>query len=206
MKRIIIGIAGGTGSGKTTVAKKISQHFKSKVIVIQHDSYYKDCSHLSAKERKKVNFDHPWALETNLLVKHLKQLSGGETIKKPMYCFKTHKRRTIQIIKPRPIIVVEGILIFTHPELRRLMDIKIFVDTDADIRFIRRLKRDIKERGRNPDSVIGQYLNTVRPMHSKFVEPAKRYADMIISGNKRESKILKILIAKTKSLLTDKQN
>lgn len=181
-KPIVFGVAGGTGSGKTTVAQKILEMVDtSQVAYLAHDAYYRDLSQLSYKERTQINFDHPNSLETSLLVKHVKQLLKGRPAHIPIYDF-THHQRTDQTItvQPSPIILVEGILIFTKRKLRDLMDIKIYVDTDADVRFIRRLKRDMNERGRSMESVVSQYLETVRPMHLKFVEPSKRYADVII--------------------------
>jgi uridine kinase len=179
---IIIGVAGGTGSGKTTVSQAILDRVgRDKIAYIQHDFYYKDRSHLPPEERLKINFDHPDALETGLLVQHLKELRAGHPVEVPVYDFTTHARTSQrQWVEPRLVILVEGILIFADNALRDMMDVKIYVDTDADIRFIRRLERDITERGRSMRSVIDQYLATVRPMHLEFVEPSKRYADVII--------------------------
>jgi uridine kinase len=178
---LIIGICGGTGSGKTTVSQKILEALRDRVIYLQHDYYYRDLTHLSLDGRRKVNYDHPDSLETSLLTEHLKTLRAGQAIERPDYDFTVHNRRAQTVrIDPKPVIVVEGILIFESAELRSLMDLKVFVDTDADLRFIRRLRRDIVERGRTPHSVMDQYLATVRPMHLEFVEPSKRYADIII--------------------------
>ena len=178
---MIIGICGGTGSGKTTVALKILDAVRDRVVYIQHDHYYKDLSHLPLEERRKLNFDHPDALDTDLLVEHLKQLRAGQAIERPVYDFTVHARKPETMrISPKPATLVEGILIFEHAVLRSLMDIKIFVDTDADIRLIRRMRRDLSERGRTVESVMEQYEKTVRPMHLEFVEPSKRYADLII--------------------------
>jgi uridine kinase len=178
---LIIGICGGTGSGKTTVSEKILEALRDRVIYLQHDYYYRDLTHLSLDDRRKVNYDHPDSLETSLLVEHLKALKSGQGIERPDYDFTVHNRRPQTVpVDPKPVIVVEGILIFESAELRSLMDLKVFVDTDADLRFIRRLRRDIVERGRTPHSVMDQYLSTVRPMHLEFVEPSKRYADIII--------------------------
>jgi len=181
MGRLVIGIAGGSGSGKTTVASRIiSAVGEERVTYIQHDSYYKDRSNIPLEEREKINYDHPDALETSLLVRHLHKLLEGSPVEIPIY-FITHTRKPVgNIVYPRDVIIVEGILIFVEKELRELFDIKLYVDTDPDIRFIRRLKRDIEERGRTIDSVIKQYLETVRPMHIEFVEPTKRFADVII--------------------------
>lgn len=179
---IVIGIAGGTGSGKTTVAKVILQRAgATNIAFLPHDAYYRDLSGLTYEERSQTNFDHPDSLETELLVQHVQQLKNWQSVELPVYDFTNHRRteRTIHV-EPRPVVLVEGILIFYEEVLRKLFDVKIFVDTDADIRFIRRLKRDIVERGRTTESVINQYLNTVRPMHMEFVEPSKRYADVII--------------------------
>lgn len=179
---ITIGVAGGTGSGKTTISHQILERVGSKHIAyLAHDSYYKDLSAFTMEDRAKVNFDHPDSLDTNLLIEHIQQLKNGEPAQIPVFDFTQHLRLPEPIfMPPQPIILVEGILIFSERELRNLLDIKIFVDTDADIRFIRRLKRDIDERGRVTESIINQYLTTVRPMHLKFVEPSKRYADIII--------------------------
>jgi len=179
---VIVGVAGGTGSGKTTIAQTIYERVgPEKVAYIAHDAYYHDLSHLSPEERAQRNFDHPDSLDTALLVRHLLTLKAGEPVQIPVYDFTTHTRRPeTRLVKPRPVILVEGILIFADRVLHNLMDIKIFVDTDPDIRFIRRLQRDLTERGRTVESVIEQYLATVRPMHLEFVEPSKRYADIII--------------------------
>jgi uridine kinase len=181
-KPLIIGVAGGTGSGKTTIANAIIAAIDHpQMLLIQHDAYYKDASHLPLAERAKINFDHPDALETDLLVRHLRELSAGRPVEMPVYDFATHTRLKAGVPKlPAKVIIVEGILIFSDPALRDLMDLKIFVDTDDDLRFIRRLKRDIQERGRSLDSVVTQYLGTVRPMHIAFVEPSRTYADIII--------------------------
>ncbi|RLC60622.1 MAG: uridine kinase [Chloroflexota bacterium] len=182
MNPIVIGVCGGTGSGKTTVVQVILERVGAeRIAYIQHDSYYRDQSHLPLEERARVNYDHPDSLETELLVKHVRQLLDGQMVEVPIYDFTTHTRtKRTHRVEPRRVILVEGILIFAEPALRDLMDVKIYVDTDADIRFIRRLQRDIAERGRTMESVIEQYLTTVRPMHLEFVEPSKRYADVII--------------------------
>jgi len=179
---VIIGIAGGSGSGKTTVANAILKSVgKEKIVYLPHDAYYKDLSDLPPMQRKQINFDHPDSLDNDLLIKHILLLKDHKPIEMPVYDFTTDSRTTQTIlIKPHRVIIVEGILIFADPELRELFDVRLFVDTDADIRFIRRLQRDITERGRTTENVINQYLKTVRPMHLEFVEPSKRYADVII--------------------------
>ena len=179
---VTIAVAGGTGSGKTTISnallERVGHHH---IAYLPHDAYYKDLNHLAMTQRREVNFDHPDSLDTDLLIEHVQHLQRWLPVKRPVYDFTKHRRTEDWAdVGPQPIILVEGILIFAEPELRRLFDVKIFVDTDADLRFIRRLRRDIAERGRTVDSVIDQYLNTVRPMHMKFVEPSKRYADVII--------------------------
>lgn len=181
-KPILIGIAGGTGSGKSTVAKEVYRCLpENSIVVIEQDSYYKDQSNLSYKERIKTNYDHPDAFDTELLLEHLKMLQDGKAIDKPIYDFENHNRRKETIrVEPKNIIIIEGILILAEEALRDKFNIKIFVDTDADVRIMRRIQRDIKERGRTIDSVIEQYINVVRPMHLQFVEPTKRYADIII--------------------------
>jgi uridine kinase len=177
-----IGIAGGSGSGKTTITSEIiSQIGKENVTIIEQDSYYVDLGHLSFEERKKINFDHPDAFDLELLKKHLMQLKKWESIEKPFYNFVIHTREKQSVtVNPTKIIIIEGILIFYDQELRDMMDIRIFIDTDADIRLIRRIRRDMIERGRSLDSVLMQYETTVRPMHFEFVEPAKRFAHIII--------------------------
>ncbi|HSE30337.1 MAG TPA: uridine kinase [Pyrinomonadaceae bacterium] len=179
---MIIGICGGTGSGKTTVANRILESVRaSEVVFIQQDSYYRNLKDLPLDFRNVANFDHPDALDNELLIHHVRKLKNGEPIDLPIYDFKTHTRlNETRPVAPKPIVIVEGILIFAEPRLLELMDIKVFVDTPDDIRFIRRLRRDIAERGRTVDSVIEQYTATVRPMHMQFVEPSKRYADVII--------------------------
>jgi uridine kinase len=177
-----IAVAGGTGSGKTTISQAILERIGAENIAyLPHDAYYKDLSHLDDNQRRAINFDHPNSMDTPLMIQHIRQLQRFEPVEMPVYDF-TKDRRTSETITvaPNPIILVEGILILWEAELRKLFDIKIFVDTDADLRFIRRLQRDIVERGRSVESVISQYLNTVRPMHMEFVEPSKRHADVII--------------------------
>jgi uridine kinase len=179
---MIIGISGGTGSGKTTVAKSILQSVNAEdVVFIQQDSYYRNATDLPLDYKQGVNFDHPDALDNDLLVNHIRRLKSGNAVELPLYDFKTNTRLSETVlIEPKQIVIIEGILIFSDPRLLEQMDIKVFVDTPDDIRFIRRLRRDIAERGRSLDSVIEQYLETVRPMHIQFVEPSKRYADVII--------------------------
>ncbi|MBO5397767.1 MAG: uridine kinase [Clostridia bacterium] len=188
MYPIIIGIAGGSGSGKTTFAQNLKKDFENEIVVLSHDFYYKNHDDLSFEERKKLNFDHPNAFDTDMLVEQLKDLKAGKTIEHPVYSFVRHNREDYTVkIEPKKIILVEGILIFENKELRDMMDIKIFVDTDADIRFIRRLVRDVNERGRTIESIIEQYCSTVKPMHEQFVEYSKKYADIIVpeGGNNK---------------------
>jgi len=203
MRPIIIGVAGGTGSGKTTVAFAILEKVGwNRIALIQHDSYYYDASNLPFEERARLNFDHPDALETPLLVEHLKLLRAGQPVQIPMYDFRTHTRLAeTRLVNPEPVILVEGILIFAEPALRELFDVKIFVDADADIRFMRRLERDLKERGRSLDSVIEQYMTTVRPMHLEFVEPSKRYAHVIIPEGGHNTVALDMVTARVQALL-----
>jgi uridine kinase len=179
---LIIGIAGGSGSGKTTIAESIVGSIgEDSVTLIQHDAYYRDLTHLPLEERAKVNYDHPASLETDLLVVHLKSLLEGRAIQRPVYDFTVHNRALETVaVEPKPVVVVEGIVVLYEPDLRELMDLKVYVDTDADLRIVRRLARDINERGRTFESVRVQYLETVRPMHLQFVEPSKRYADIVI--------------------------
>lgn len=183
---LIIGIAGGTGCGKTTVVNQILNELpEGEVGVISQDSYYKDTSHLSYDERVKINFDHPRSIDFELLTKHLKELKSGESIQQPVYSFVKHNRTGDTILtQPRKVMIVEGILILTNPELRDMFDIKIFVHADSDERLIRRLKRDIAERGRDLDEVLTRYQTTLKPMHEQFIEPMKEYADIIIPNNK----------------------
>ena len=183
---LIMGIAGGTGSGKTTVVNQIVQELpEGEVTVISQDSYYRDTSHLSYDERVKINFDHPKSIDFELLCKHLNQLRAGETIEQPVYSFVKHNRTSDKVIThPRKVVIVEGILILTHPEIRDLFDVKIYVHADSDERLIRRLKRDIAERGRDLEEVLTRYQTTLKPMHQQFIEPTKEYADIIIPYNR----------------------
>ena len=178
---LIIGVVGGTGSGKTTVAHALLDALGLDAILLDQDAYYHDISHLTLAERTAVNFDHPDSIDSELLIAHLERLAAGEPIEKPTYDFNAHTRAARRImIEPRDVVIVEGILLFADARLRRLFDIRIFVDVADDVRFIRRLQRDVTERGRSVDGVIAQYLSTVRPMHLEFVEPSKRYADVIL--------------------------
>ncbi len=206
MHSVIIGVAGGTGSGKTTVANRILERVGTKHIAyIPHDAYYKDLSHLSREERAQVNFDHPDALDTPLLIQHLRLLRAGQAVEIPVYDFTRHTRvDETSHIGPAPIVLVEGILIFAEPDLRALFDVKLFVDTDADIRLMRRLKRDLQERGRTFDSVIAQYMSTVRPMHLEFVEPSKRYAHVIIPEGGFNEVAIEMVAARIRGLLGKK--
>lgn len=200
---LVIGIAGGSGSGKTTVAQEILKRVGTdKIAYLQHDSYYKDLTGLPPTQRTQINFDHPNSLENELLIEHIASLLDFQPVSVPIYDFATD-RRTDQtfIVEPKKVIIVEGILIFTEPELRKLFDVKIFVDTDADIRFIRRLHRDITERSRTTEYVIQQYQATVRPMHLEFVEPSKRYADVIIPEGGHNIAALDMVVARIETLL-----
>lgn len=183
---LIIGIAGGTGSGKTTVVQQIVEELPAdEVCIISQDSYYKDTSHLSLDERVKINFDHPQAIDFDLLVSHLKELKKGNSFEQPVYSFVDHNRTGETVTThPRKVVIVEGILILTHPDIRELFDIKIFVHADSDERLIRRLKRDIAERGRDLDEVLTRYQTTLKPMHQQFIEPTKEFADIIIPTNR----------------------
>jgi uridine kinase len=199
----VIGIAGGTGSGKTTIAQRIAAGVPEEhVTVLEHDSYYRDLSHLDDSARKLVNFDHPDALDTELLVEHLTVLRAGAAVVIPSYDFATHTRRMGgQALEPRPLLVVEGILVLADSRLRALFDLKIYVDTDADIRILRRLQRDIEDRGRSFDSVREQYYATVRPMHLLFVEPSKRWADVIVPEGGDNRAAIELVVAKVQSVV-----
>jgi uridine kinase len=200
---LVIGIAGGSGSGKTTVASHLLQRVGAeRIAYLPHDAYYKDLSSLPPRQRAEVNFDHPDSLENALLCAHITALKHGQGIELPIYDFTTHTRTAQFIpIPPRRVILVEGILLFAEPALRGMFDVKIFVDTDSDLRFIRRLQRDIAERGRTRESVVHQYLTTVRPMHLEFVEPSKRYADIIIPEGGYNEVALDMVVARITSLL-----
>lgn len=203
MRPVILGVAGGSGSGKTTVVREIVNALgPEQVAVIHHDSYYRDASHLPLEERTAINYDHPDALETGLLVAHLQHLRHGQAVDVPVYDFTAHVRRAEkQHVAPSKVIIVDGLLILWDPALRSLMDIKVFVDTDSDLRFIRRLQRDIRERGRTAESVIRQYIDNVRPMHLEFVEPSKRYADVIIPEGGQNRVAVDMLITKVRSVV-----
>jgi len=200
---LVIGIAGGTGSGKTTVANVILERVgKDHIAYLPHDAYYRELNDLPPDQKAAVNFDHPDSLETELMIQHINQLKNWKSIELPIYDFSTHSRTGKAIrVDPRRVIIVEGILIFAIPELRKLFDVKLFVDTNADIRFIRRLQRDITERGRTTEMVIHQYLTTVRPMHLEFAEPSKRYANVIIPEGGLNAVAMDIVIARIESLL-----
>ena len=207
METILIGIAGGTGSGKTTLADKVVQSFGSnEVSILRHDNYYKRHDDMPFEERCKLNYDHPDAFDTDLLCEHIKLLKAGHSIQMPVYDYTIHNRsdKTVEVTTA-PVIVLEGILIFAEPELCNLMDIKVFVDTDADVRILRRITRDVKERGRSLDSVITQYLTTVKPMHEQFVEPSKRHADIIIPEGGENVVALDMLIQRVKKHLNEAQ-
>jgi len=181
---MVIGLAGGTGSGKTTLARGLVEALGAETVVwLEQDAYYRDLSHLPPADRARVNFDHPAALDVDLLAAHLRQLAAGQPIARPRYDFTTHTRRPeTDRLTPRPVVLLEGHLILAEPRIRRWLDLKVFVEADPDLRFIRRLRRDLEERGRTLESILTQYLTTVRPMHQQFVEPSRRFADLILSG------------------------
>jgi uridine kinase len=201
----VVGIAGGTGSGKTTVAHKLAAAMPiGRCVSIEHDAYYLDQSHLPAEDRAKINYDHPASLESSLLIEHLRTLRGGQAVEVPIYDFANHTRRPeTREVLPARVIVVEGILVFTDPALRALMDIKIFVDTDPDIRLMRRIRRDLEQRGRTFQSVRDQYYATVRPMHIEHVEPTKRWADLIIPEGGNNHVALDVLLGQLWRIVND---
>lgn len=203
---VIIGIAGGSASGKTSIAKQLYDYFKGhhKVKILKQDDYYKDQSHLSFEERAKTNYDHPFAFDTDLLVEHLKKLKKKERIEKPTYDYTLHTRSSVtEVIEKRDVIILEGIFVLAEPSIRELCDILVYVDTDSDIRFIRHLKRDIEERGRSLQSVCEQYLTTVRPMHEQFIEPSKKYAHIIIPEGGSNHVAVDLLTTKIKSIIDE---
>jgi len=206
-KNIIIGIAGGTGSGKTTLAERIIEELNEpNVLIIKQDAYYKSHKELSFDERKNINFDHPDAFDTQLLMKQLSNLKNDVPVEMPKYDFATHLRMKQTIpVSPHKVIMLEGILVFENKELRNLLDIKIFVDTDADVRILRRIKRDIKDRGRTFESVYNQYMKTVRPMHLEFVEPSKKYADVIVPEGGMNIIAIDMIVSKIKQILQESE-
>jgi len=201
--RIIIGLAGGTGSGKTTVANVVLERVGAeRIAYVPHDAYYRSLADMAPAQRDTINWDHPNALDTDLMIEQVQALRAGNAIELPVYDFMTYARTADTVrVQPQPIILVEGILIFADARLRQLFDMKIFVDTDADLRFIRRLRRDLAERGRTAESVVRQYLATVRPMHLEFVEPSKRYADIIVPEGGRNEVAMEMIVARIQSLL-----
>lgn len=205
---IFIGISGGSGSGKTTIVNRIYSAVPEKSITImEHDSYYKDQSSLTYDERCKTNYDHPFAFDTDLFVEHIKELKNGNAVQKPIYDYGIHNRKKETIIvEPKEIIIVEGLLVFYEERIRDLLDIKIYVDTDADIRILRRIIRDINERARNLESVINQYMSTVRPAHEQFIEPSKKYADIIVTEGGNNLVAVDLMVTKIKSLLEQSKN
>jgi uridine kinase len=205
-KPVVIGVAGGSGSGKTSVTKSIYDTFKGhSILMLEQDYYYKDQSHLPLEERLKTNYDHPLAFDNDLLIEHLNTLLQYEPVEKPVYDYTVHTRSTKTIhVDPKDVIILEGILILEDERLRDLMDIKLFVDTDADLRIVRRLLRDIKERERSMDSVIEQYVNVVRPMHNQFIEPTKRYADIIIPEGGHNYVAIDLMVTKIQTILEQK--
>ncbi|MBE3570388.1 MAG: uridine kinase [Bacillales bacterium] len=205
-KPVIIGVSGGSGSGKTSVTKAIYNYFKGhSILVLEQDSYYKDQSDVPFEERLKTNYDHPLAFDNDLLIEHLEKLLNYEPIEKPVYDYTIHTRSSETIhVEPKNVIILEGILVLEDERLRNLMDIKLFVDTDADLRFIRRLTRDIKERGRTLESVIEQYIHVVRPMHNQFIEPTKRYADIIIPEGGQNHVAIDLMVTKIQTILEQK--
>ncbi len=206
MRPYVVGVAGGTGSGKTTVARKVVEGGGAHVCVLEHDTYYRDRPDLSYDDRCQLNFDHPESLETSLMLEHIRALKRGETVQAPTYDFKTHRRGdTTRTVTPAPILVVEGILLFVDEAIRAELDLKLFVDTDADIRVLRRVRRDMEKRGRTFESVRQQYYDTVRPMHLQFVEPSKRWADVIIPEGGKNMVALDLILTKIRSEVMARQ-
>ncbi|MDQ0269549.1 uridine kinase [Cytobacillus purgationiresistens] len=205
-KPIVIGVSGGSGSGKTSVTRSIYEQFKGhSILMIEQDYYYKDQSHLPFEERLKTNYDHPLAFDNDLLIEHIEALTRYQTIEKPVYNYSMHTRADeVIVVEPKDVIIIEGILVLEDERLRNLMDMKLFVDTDADLRIIRRLFRDIKERGRTMDTVIDQYVNVVRPMHNQFIEPTKRYADIIIPEGGHNHVAIDLMVTKIQTILEQK--
>ncbi|MBE3590508.1 MAG: uridine kinase [Firmicutes bacterium] len=209
MKRepLFVGIAGGTGSGKTTLALRLAAEFRHRVVVIPYDAYYKDLSHLPFEERARINYDHPLSFDQDLFLQHMAELRAGRAIERPTYDYRLHVRRQETVrVEPADVVIVEGILIFESERIRSLFDIKVFVDTDADVRVLRRLLRDIRDRGRTVENVVSQYLTTVKPMHDEFVEPSKRYADLIVPEGGFNPVALDVLIAKLRSILDERDS
>lgn len=204
MKPLMIGIAGGTGSGKTTAARAVAAGLpETHVTILEHDSYYRDRSHMTPAERDALNFDHPESLETELLIQHLAELRAGREVDIPIYDFATHTRKKeTRRVRPTPVVLLEGILVFVEPALCQLLDIRIFVDTDADVRVLRRIRRDIEERGRTLDSVVEQYFKSVRPMHNQFVEPSKRAADLILPESANMDVAIGVILARLRAGLS----
>lgn len=199
---IVIGIAGGTGCGKSTMINKIKEEFSERITIISHDFYYKQHNDISFEDRKLLNYDHPDAFDTDLMIEHIRKLSNGEAVERPVYDFTIHNRIDETVtVNPSKVIIVEGILIFECKELRDLFDIKVFIDTDADVRIIRRIIRDVKERGRTLESVVNQYLTTVKPMHEQFVEPSKKFADIIVPEGGYNVVALEMLVERIHALL-----
>jgi uridine kinase len=205
-KPVVIGVAGGSGSGKTSVTKSIYDSFKGhSILMLEQDFYYKDQSHLPFEERLKTNYDHPLAFDNDLLIEHIGKLLRHQPIEKPIYDYAMHTRSDqVAKVEPKDVIILEGILVLEDERLRNLMDIKLFVDTDADLRIIRRLQRDIQERGRSMDSVINQYISVVRPMHNQFIEPTKRYADVIIPEGGHNHVAIDLMVTKIQTILEQK--
>jgi len=199
----VIAIAGGTGSGKTTIARRIVEELPTHVTLLAHDAYYKDNRHMTYEERCRLNYDHPEAFDTDLFIRHVKDLKEGRPVERPVYNFATHLREDFTVrLEPTPIVVVEGFMVLENVELRNLFDLKVFVDTDADVRILRRIIRDMRDRGRTLDSVIAQYLETVKPMHEAFVEPTKRYANIIIPEGAFNQAGFEVLMAQVRHLIS----